>query len=436
MLASVSGDIEKRQLGFWSCWALAAGTMIGSGIFLLPTALAPYGLLSFGGWILGGAGAIAIVLCFSRLATRTTRDGGPYIYVQQAFGDIAGFLMAWGYWLSFWTGIPVVAIAFVGYLGFFIPALAENGTAQALTALALIATLTIVNIRGLKEMSAVQIAMTVLKIIPLLVIAVASFAFGALPNLPPFNPSNAQILPTLAAVTLITLWPFTGFESAVTCAGSVRDPERTIPRALITAILMVTAIYLSATLAVMLLIPSEQLAHSQAPFADAARVLGPWGGSFVAAGALVATAGTLNGLIFTSSQMSMAVAEDGRAPAFLAKVNRGGAPHWSLLLASTLGSVLLLLNYSRGFIGAFTFLLMMATTLSLIYYFVCALAELKHSWRSPAVAAVALFACFYCLFALVGSGFEVLLWGGALMLAGVPVYLLFKPRKTIGAVAD
>ena len=329
---------HTRTLGFWSCWALAVGTMIGSGVFLLPVALAPYGMLSFGGWLLGGAGAIAIVLCFSRLAARTERDGGPYVYVQEAFGDLAGFLMAWGYWIGFWSAIPVVAIAFAGYLGFFIPALAANAAAQALAALALIGVITLVNIRGLKEMSAFQIGMTMLKIIPLLAIVGAAFVFGTPHNLPPFNPQHAPVLPTLAAVTLITLWPFTGFEAAVTSAASVKDPERTIPRALTAAILMVTVIYLAATLGVMLLMPVDQLAHSQAPFADAARVFGPWGSGFVALGALVATAGTLNGIIFTAGQMPMAVAEDGRAPAWMAKLNKGGAPYLSLLLSAALGA--------------------------------------------------------------------------------------------------
>lgn len=421
---------HKALLGFWSVWALAVGTMIGSGILLLPTALAPYGMLSYGGWLLGAAGAIALVLVFGRLATRTTRDGGPYVYVQEAFGDLAGFLMAWGYWIGFWGAIPVVAIAFVGYLGFFFPAIAHDSVAQALSALGLIGALTIINIRGLKEMSAAQIAMTVLKIVPLMVIVGAALVFGSARNLPVFNPSNAPFLPQLAAVTLITLWPFTGFEAAVTSAGSVRDPERTIPRALAAAILLVAAIYLSASFAVNLLVPPAQLAQSQAPFADAAHVLGPWGGYLVAAGALLATAGTLNGIIFTSGQMPMAVAEDGRAPAWLAKLNKGGVPYWSVLLSAALGAALLFLNYSRGLIGAYTFLLMMSTALGLIYYFFCALAEVRHSLRSsPLWTAIAVFGCAYSLFALLGSGIEVTLWGGALMAAGVPLYFLFKPRK-------
>ncbi len=421
---------HKKLLGFWSVWALAVGTMIGSGILLLPTALAPYGMLSYGGWILGAAGAIALVLVFGRLAGRTKRDGGPYVFVQEAFGDLAGFLMAWGYWIGFWGAIPVVAIAFVGYLGFFVPAIAQSAVAQALSALGLIAVLTFINIRGLKEMSVAQIAMTLLKLVPLLVVVGVAAVFGTPHNLPPFNPSNGPILPQLAAVTLITLWPFTGFEAAVTSAGSVRDPERIIPRALIAAILLVAGLYLSASLAVNLLVPPAQLAQSQAPFADAAHVLGPWGGWFVAAGALLVTAGALNGIIFTSGQMPMAVAEDGKAPMWMAKLNQGGVPYWSVLLSSILGAVLLFLNYSRGLIGAYTFLLMMSTALGLIYYFFCALAELKHSWASSKTwAAVSLFACAYSLFALIGSGLEVSLWGAALMAVGVPLYFILRPRK-------
>ena len=125
----------SKPLGFWSCWSLTVGCMIGSGVFLLPTLLAPYGLLSFGGWIIAGGGSIALALIFGRLAARTLSNGGPYAYARHAFGDLTGFLMGWAYWLSFLMGVPVVAIAFVGYLGVFIPALNDNAPAQALSAL-------------------------------------------------------------------------------------------------------------------------------------------------------------------------------------------------------------------------------------------------------------------------------------------------------------
>lgn len=414
-------------LGFWSCWSLVVGCMIGSGVFMLPTLMAPYGLLSFGGWIIAGGGSIALALVFGRLAARTRCNGGPYAYARHAFGDLTGFLMGWAYWLSFLMGVPVVAIAFVGYLGVFVPALNENAIAQALTALGAIAVFTAINIRGLKEMSAAQITLTLLKIIPLLAVIGVAFVAGKPENLPSFNPSGQPILGALAAVALIALWPFTGFEVATLPATNVKDCERTIPRALTSGMLTVVVIYLSATAAVMLLVPSAQLAQSTAPFADAARAFGPWGPSFIAAGALVATAGTLNGLIFTCGQMPMAIAIDKLAPSWLAVTSKGGTPHFALLLSAVLSSLLLLANYSRGFIGAFTFLLMMATALGLIYYAVVSLIEIRYSWRSAlGWAGVALIGLLYSLFAGFGSGLEVLFWGVVLMLAGVPLFYVFK----------
>lgn len=89
-----------RPLGFWAVWSLTVGVMIGSGVFLLPTVLAPYGLLSFGGWLITGAGSIAIALILGRLASRTKRTGGPYAYAHDAFGELPGFLVGWGYWAS------------------------------------------------------------------------------------------------------------------------------------------------------------------------------------------------------------------------------------------------------------------------------------------------------------------------------------------------
>lgn len=430
-------DVSNKPLGFWSCWSLTVGCMIGSGVFMLPTLLAPYGMLSFGGWIIAGGGSIALALVFGRLAARTTCNGGPYAYSREAFGDLTGWLMAWAYWLSFLMGVPVVAIGFVGYLGVFIPALNDNAVAQALTALTLIGVFTAINIRGLKEMSAAQITLTILKIIPLLAIVALAFVAGERSNLPAFNPSGQPIFGALAAVALIALWPFTGFEVVTLPAANVKDCERTIPRALFIGMLTVVAIYLSATFAVMLLVPAEQLAQTTAPFAEAARAFGAWGPKFIAGGALIATAGTLNGLIFSCGQMPMAVAHDKLAPRWLGVTTKGGSPINALLVSSAIASALLLLNYSRGLVGAYTFLLMMATALGLIYYVVVALAELRYSTNPANKAlgwtAIAIIGIVYSLFAALGSGLEVLFWGCLVMAAGVPLYFLFRPRP--GAIA-
>ncbi|MEQ1494069.1 MAG: hypothetical protein ABL932_26365, partial [Terricaulis sp.] len=192
-------------------------------------------------------------------------------------------------------------------------------------------------------------------------------------------------------------------------------------------------IYLSATVAVMLLVPPAQLMQSTAPFSDAARALGPWGPGLIAAGALVATAGTINGLIFTCGQMPLAVAADKLAPSWLAAMSKHGTPHLALLLSSALGIVLLVLTNTRGLMGSFQFMLTIATSLGLFYYVVVSLAELRHSTRASAFAGIgaSIIGIAYSIFAAFGSGLEVLLWCIVLMAAGVPLYFVFRRQGVV-----
>ena len=420
---------DSKPLGFWSCWSLTVGCMIGSGVFLLPSVLAPYGLLSFGGWIVTCAGSILVALMLARLAARTTRTGGPYAFVHDAFGDLIGFANVWGYWASYWTGIAAIAVAFAGYLTVFIPALNDNPVGQALSALALIWALTLINIRGLKESSIVQLALTVLKIAPLLAIIALGVFAGRPENLPAFNPQNASVLPAIAATALLTMWAFVGLEAGTIPASACKDAARVIPRAVIIGTLTVAAIYLAATAAVMSLVPAEVLAASTSPFAEAARAFGAWGPWVIAAGALLSTAGAANGLIFCGGQLPMAVALDRLAPRILGLTDKGGAPYAALLLSGVLTSIMLLMNYSRGLIGAFTFLIMLSTLGTLVPYLLCAFAELRQSWRSArGWAGVALLAALYSIFAILGSGREALLWGAVLFLSGVPIYYLVRQK--------
>jgi APA family basic amino acid/polyamine antiporter len=427
--APVAAAERRRPLGFWACWALTVGTMIGSGIFTLPAVLAPYGLMSFGGWLIAAGGSILLALTLARLAARTTQSGGPYIYARDGFGRFTAFLMAWGYWASYWTAIPAIAIAFVGYLPVFFPALAQNPPGQFLAALALVWTVTAINLRGVREAGFAQIAMTVLKLLPLGFIVALAAVGGTPDHLPAANPSGAPIGPTLAATALLTMWAFSGLEAGCLPAEDVRDPARTIPRAVVAGTLTVTAVYLAASAAVMLLVPAHVLTASTAPFADAARQVGTWGPALVAAGALVATAGALNGCVFVSGQLPMAVAEDGLAPRAFAARNAGAAPHAALLVSAVLGTLLLAANYARGLMGAFTFLLTMATLAFLVPLMVAAAAEARHSWRkSPAWALVAGVAAAFCLFAIVGSGIEAIGWGALLFASGAPLYFLLRRR--------
>lgn len=427
---------SKKLIGFWGCWALAVGTMIGSGVFMLPAVLAPYGLLSFGGWLLTGVGSIAIALVLARLAGRTTRTGGMQVYAQDAFGDMTGFLVAWSYWIGCWISTAAMAIAFVGYFNVLVPGLSDQPAYQALVALGVIWTLTAVSIRGVKEAGFVQLAMTLLKLIPLLLIIGLATVAGNPEYVPPMNPSGGSPLVVLSVTVTLTMYALLGMECGVTPAGNIKDPTRTIPRAVVIGTITVAAIYIASTAAVMLLVPADVLATSTSPFADAARGLGDWGPLVITIGALVSVCGSLNGNIFITGQLPMAAALDGLAPKFLARLNKGDAPWVSLVLGSVLASVVLLANYSRGLVGAFTFLLTMTTLAILAPYLICALAELKHSWKSARRwAVVALFANLYSLFAIIGSGLEAMIWGGVLVIVGLPIHALMQRVRAKSAAA-
>jgi len=397
--------------------------MVGSGIFLLPSVLAPFGTLSFLGWVVTAGGSILIALVFARLSSRITKSGSVYVYSRDAFGDLPGFLIAWSYWTSYWVAIPGGAIAFVGYLSVFHPDLSDSRLMQLGIGLVVIWTSILLNIKGVKEATFVQLVLTVLKLLPLALIIVVGVASGSTDNFPDFNPKELPVFEALATTVLLTLWAFSGMEAGAISAGDVQNPEKTVPRAIVFGTLTVAFIYIGSTAAVMSLVPAEVIVNSTAPFADAAASLGAWGPTVIAIGALFATYGSMHGIIYVAGQMPMALAVDRFAPKTFARKNSGGAPFTALLVVGVLASLLLIGNYSKGLISAYRLIITMSTLAFLLPLVVCSLAELKHSWRSSrGWAGVALIALLYSLFAVIGSGWEVISWGVLLMLAGLPIY--------------
>ena len=429
--SDTDANAGSATLGFWACWSLSVGVTVGSGIFLLPSVLASFGTLSFLGWLVTAGGSMLLALVFSRLSRRTPRSGGVYTYTRQAFGDLPGFLIAWSYWTSYWIAVPATAIAFVGYLGVFIPGLSNQPALQAITALVLIWTSILLNIRGIKEATFVQFIITVLKILPLLLIIAIGASLGEATNIPEFNPRELPIMESLATIALLTMWAFSGLETATMPASDVKNPTKTIPKAIILGTLTVTFLYIASTAAVMSLVPAHTLIGSEAPFADAARVAGTWGPIVIAFGALISTAGSMHGIIFIAGQLPMAVALDGLAPRQLAKRNGGKSPYIALLIVGVLASVLLLSNYSKSLVETFKLIITMSTLATLLPLTICALADFKYSLKSSkAWAGVAMLALIYSVFTMLGSGLEILMWGSVLIIAGIPLYFWSRRKST------
>lgn len=232
---------------------MSVGVMIGSGVFMLPSVLAPYGSLSFLGWLVTSAAAILIGLILGRLASRTERSGGFYVYTQDAFGDLLGFLIAWGYWLAIVFAITAVATAFAAYFTALVPALSSS-MGQVVVAAAMIWTFTAINIKGVGAGASMQLVTVILKLIPLAVIILLGVFAGSTQTIPEFNPCDKPIVEAIATCALLTMWAFAGIEAATVAAQDVKDPKRTIPRAVIVGTLTVTFVYIAATAAVMMLV--------------------------------------------------------------------------------------------------------------------------------------------------------------------------------------
>jgi APA family basic amino acid/polyamine antiporter len=271
------------------------GNMIGSGIYLLPASLAAYGGISIFGWLFTTAGAVLLALVFAHLARTAPRAGGLYAYAKFGFGDFAGFLVAWGYWISIWCGNAAIATGFAGYLGVFIAPISSNPLLAGIVAAGAIWLLSWVNALGVRHAAIMQLVTTVLKLAPLVAIGTFGLFFFKIENFVPFNPSGRPAIPAITAAAALTLWAFLGLESATIPADEVIDPVRTIPKATILGTLAAAVVYLLGTVAVMGVIPPAALARSTAPFADAASSMwGVWAADAVAAGAAIACFGALN----------------------------------------------------------------------------------------------------------------------------------------------
>lgn len=429
---------KGKTLGIWMCTALVVGNMIGSGVFLLPASLAPFGTLGLFGWLLTTAGALLLALIFARLARAYPAVGGPYAYAREGFGDFVGFLVAWGYWSSIWAGNAAIAVAFVGYLGWFFPVLGTNPVASGATALCAIWGLTAINCRGIREAGVVQLATTVLKLLPLVLIALFGLFYLEPDHFSPINPSGGNPLSIITAAGALTLWAFLGLESATIPAGEVVDPEKTIPRATVLGTLIAAAVYIFSTVAVMGVVDGPTLAQSTAPFADAAQAMwGPWAGNLVAAGAMIATFGALNGWIMMQGQIPLAVAQDGLFPKAFARLSKGGAPVFGLVISSVVVTVLMAANYTRSLVDLYTFVILLSTLNTLVpYVFAVAgewLIRKKHPQRFAKATALTMMgsalAFVYVLWAIGGSGADAVYWGFLLMMAGVPVYVWLRTKE-------
>ncbi|WP_104735410.1 amino acid permease [Hanstruepera ponticola] len=425
------------KIGLVTATCIVIGNMIGVGIFILPAALSKYGSISLLGWVFTTIGALILAKIFSNFSKIIKKGGGPYAYPKAAFGDFMGFLIAWGYWLSCWIGNAALTVAIIGALSFFFPVLETNTLYKVVIGLGLIWTFTWINTRGIKESGRVQVVTTVLKLLPLVFVIVVGAFFFSIDNFPEFNLTSESDFATFPMVAALTLYAFLGLECATIPSQSIRNPEKTIPKATMMGTIITASVYILGTVVLFGILPIDRLQTSAAPFAEAARIIaGDFGGYFVAIGVIISGLGVLNGWIMVTGQVPLATAKDGLFPKVFRKENEKGAPAMGLIIGSLLTTGVLLMNLSEGLVDQFKFIVDIVVFVALVPYlftaaaYVLILIEKKvhlQSWVKTFVLGGLGFS--YSLWAIFGSGQETVFYGFILLVLGIPFYVLMKWNK-------
>ncbi|MFY9589889.1 APC family permease [Rickettsia endosymbiont of Halotydeus destructor] len=423
-----------KKLGFWSVFALVTGSQIGTGIFILPASLAPFGIYSVWGWILSSCGAISIALLFATLCARFPKTGGPHVYVQEAFGNFAAFFIGWTYWIISFVSSGAVIISAIGYLT---PLIGEQTNLVYLfLEISLLIAIAALNLKGPELAGRAEFWLTILKFIPLLIVAICALCRFDVNNFViDKKVNNLSMAELMGRVTLLTFWGFIGIECATTSAGAVINPSKTIPRAIVLGTVCVAALYLINSIGIMGLIPGAQLMYSKAPYVDAARLL--FGGSWHLLISLIASViciGTLNAWVLTSGQIALGLAEDGLMPRLFAKKNINDAPMWGLIISCAGIVPLLIFTANESFSEQITQIMDMSVIAFLFVYLICGIAFLKILFNSKEKFAyyyplIGILSIIFCGWIIYETPVKTLIIASMFTFSGLPVYFFWYQKK-------
>jgi len=425
--------VRDHKLGVWMTGGLVVGSMIGSGIFMLPVSLAPLGMNAIAGWVISILGALAIAFALASLGR--SGPGGIHAYIERAFGPTAAFLVTWAFWISNIAAQAGLAIATASALSRLVP---SAGGASGIVAVGVgsVVALTLVNLRGVRTSGGLSLITVAIKILPLLAVVVILLMHKTLGK--SFVPiSGSPLTPAnLATATALTLFALTGFENATAPVDKVRDPARTVPRAILGGAAFVGLIYLASSSGVMLLLPADKIAASPAPYADVIAV--QWGEKAALLAALtiaISAFGGLNSMIFATGELGYAMGLRGDLPPIMARTGHDNIPVGAHVVGGTLTVLLILANASKATASLFTFVILLSTAAILFVYMLGAFAAWKAQEAAAASRAILVIALLFIAFAFYGAGLEADLWSLVLLVSGLAIRFILRLRAGSNPVA-
>ena len=440
---------KARVLGLTSATGLVIGSIIGTGVFAMPAVLAGAGTSSLLTLGVIAVGAMLLAVMFGQLTRRVPNsDGGLYAYARHEFGDFAGYLTGWCYWIQCWAGNAAIVAAWVFYVDalFGIHPSGIGNWCIALTGLWVPA---IVNLAGVRQMAWFQNLTVVLKFLPLLFVGVVGWFFVSKGNFGAFNASGGSLYDAIGIAAGVALFSFIGVEVAAITAKRVRNPERNVGWASVLGTAASALLYVAVTAVIMGLVPHHALVGDTAPFVTAFGTIfthGAWAGKLVAALAVVSGIGALNGWTLVTTEVSRAAAQDGLFPRAFAWTDRKGTAWFGIVMAALLPSALMLWSYTTATgLTVFTNLVALTVVTVAIPYLFSACAQLTYlasrrrrvqGWALARDATIAGAGVLFSLWVAFAAGYQAVYLALLVVLAGVVVYAFLKAyRERTGQIA-
>jgi arginine:agmatine antiporter len=366
------------KVGVMGAAALVAGSMVGSGVYLLPATFGAVGSISILGWLAATLAALAIAGMFAWLSRAVPEATGMAGYVQAGLGRFFGVQTTVAFWTLCWIGNVAVALAVVGAGAFLVPALADPGPRLA-TTLAAVWFAVGVSWIGPRAVARVEGVTLGVGLLPVALAALLGWLwFKPEIFVASWNPQGLGLAEAAGRSALTAFWAFLGLECAAAAAGVVRDPGRNVPRATLVGVAGVALLYMAATSVVMGIIPGAQLASSTAPFADAARAtLGIGLGAAIAVCALLRAAGCLTGWTLVTSETTRSAADVGAFPAVFRTRPGERASPVNLLTAGVLMTLVAILTATPTVGEQFGTLANMAVLLALYCYILAGISLIR-----------------------------------------------------------
>jgi basic amino acid/polyamine antiporter, APA family len=450
-----SADVQSqptlpRVLGAGQAWAVVVGTIIGSGIFLVPAEMmqaAGSARLVYLAWIVGGLLSLSGAVTYAELAALKPLAGGEYVFIRDAYGGLPAFLYAWTWFLiAKPASIATLATGFVRVLGTFpqLAFLSDNvphapvswGQMLAIAAAVLI---TLLNYFGIKKAGEFQFVFTLLKVAIVLGIVWFGFGYksGNWQHFAEVNPLAKGGFTGFMAALVATLWAYDGWNDVTMIAGEVKRPEKTLPFALVAGVGAVAVLYMLINAALQYVLPATAIAASARPAADAmVLVLGPRGAGLIAASMALSMLVSMNGPVMSGARVPFALARDGYFFSALGRVHpRFRTPSFALLAQLGLAAGLLLVGggfrrfFSLAIFSEWLFYMLAASTIFVFRRRIPEAVRPYRAWGYPLLPALFLGAAAVLLgYSFAGNLLDSTL-GTVAILAGIPFFYWFSQNR-------